>query len=62
MEEKRDATFQVLWSYLIWGMLLGFIALIVVSFAKTDRRDKVYSTLLGLSISLVVNLLILYYR
>jgi hypothetical protein len=62
MEEKRDPTFAIRWTWVLVGFLLGIFAPIAVLFAAQDRRDKMYSTLLGTGISMAVNLAVLWYQ
>lgn len=61
-EEVKDSSFELRWGYFFLGLVLGVFGLIAAAFAVQDRRDKVYSTLFGASISLAVNFLLIYYK
>lgn len=43
------------------GLLLGIFGVASTLFARTDRRDKFYSSLLGMAICMAVNMWALKY-
>ena len=57
METKKDATFQIRWGYLAIAILFHLFVVLFTVFAKTDRRDKFYSALLGTALNLLLGLL-----
>jgi hypothetical protein len=49
------------WSYFAIGLVLGMLSLIITFFIQEDRRDKFYSLLTGALISILINILVIYY-
>lgn len=43
------------------GLLLGFIGVIIALFAREEKRDKIYSSILGFCLGFVVSLLLMRY-
>lgn len=46
------------WSFIL-GLIFGIFGVIFTLFAVTNRRDKIYSSLLGLGIGIVISMLLL---
>ena len=57
----KKSSFYLNWVSFILGFFFGIFGVILALFAQTDRRDKVYSSLLGLGIGLAVSLVLLKY-
>jgi hypothetical protein len=49
------------WSYFAIGLVLGILSLVIAIFIQEDRRDKFYSLLTGALISMLINILAIYY-
>jgi len=59
----KDSSFHLHWIALIVSFFFGIFAFIgYVVFTRTDRRDKIYSSLLGWVLSMAVGLIILHYN
>ena len=59
--ENKTSIFYINWKSFILGLLLGIFGVIFTLFAKSDRRDKVYSSLFGCALTMAINLLLLKY-
>jgi uncharacterized membrane protein len=57
----KSSTFYIHWRSFWLGLLLGIIGVVTTLFARTDRRDKFYSSLLGMAICMGVNMWALKY-
>jgi hypothetical protein len=57
----KNNSFIMRWSYFAIGLVLGILSLLITLFLREDRRDKFYSMLTGALISMLVNLVVLYY-
>lgn len=57
----KNNSFIMRWSYFAIGLVLGIFSLVIALFLREDRRDKFYSLLTGALISMLLNLVILYY-
>ena len=49
------------WNYFAIGLVLGLLSLLIAIFIQEDRRDKFYSLLTGALISILINILVIYY-
>jgi hypothetical protein len=57
----KDSSFHIRWGSFILGLLLGFVSILFALFAKTEKRDKFYSCLLGSAVSMAINLFFIKY-
>lgn len=55
----KNTKFYFHWVSFILGFIFGVFGVIVTLFARKDRRDKVYSSLLGCFIGAAISLLLL---
>jgi uncharacterized membrane protein YjjP (DUF1212 family) len=55
----RDTSFQFRWASFLIGFFFGIFGVIFSLFAQTDRRDKIYSTLLGFGIATIITMFLL---
>jgi hypothetical protein len=59
-QQERSNSFYFHWLSFLLGVVLGFIAVVFIFFTQTrDRKDKVYSSLLGMAIGMLVNFYLL---
>ena len=55
----KNSNFYFHWISFILGFVFGIFGVMVALFARNERRDKVYSSLLGCFIGAAVSLIIL---
>lgn len=61
-EPKRDNTFYIHWLSFALGLVLGFLAVIFIFLSQSqNRRDKIYSSLLGMGIGMLINFFVIRY-
>ena len=58
MSEERGS-FYIHWLSLLLGLLLGIFGVLATLLARTGRRDKFYSALLGCAVSMALSLVLL---
>jgi H+/Cl- antiporter ClcA len=54
----KNASFYINWWSLVLGFFLGIVGVLFTLFAKIDRKDKLYSSLLGCAIGMAVNFIL----
>lgn len=54
-----NSSFYFKWGPFLLGFFFGIFGVIAALFISEERRDRVYSALLGLGINLVISLLVL---
>jgi len=57
----NKSSFYFHWISFILGFFFGIFGVAFALFAQTDRRDKIYSSLLGCGIGIAISLLLLKY-
>lgn len=57
----KKSSFYLHWLSFVLGFIFGVFGVFFTLFAQTDRRDKVYSSLLGCGIGIAVTLVLLKY-
>ena len=55
----KNTSFYFHWISFVLGFVFGIFGVIFTLFAQTNRRDKVYSSLLGCFIGAAISLLLL---
>jgi hypothetical protein len=49
------------WNFFAIGLVIGIFSLVIIFFIREERRDKFYSLLTGALISMLINLVVVYY-
>jgi hypothetical protein len=60
-EQRNSSSFHLMWRCVLGGFIFGIFAVIFFLFAQTDRRDKVYSSLLGSGLNSLLTLVLMKY-
>jgi hypothetical protein len=61
-EEKKDSTFYLHGLSFLLGLALGIMAVIFIVITQTTRRrDKIYSSLLGMAIGALITFILVRY-
>jgi hypothetical protein len=55
----KDSSFHIRWRSFALGVVLGIFGFLYSLFAREEKRDKIYSSLLGCAVSMAINLIIL---
>jgi hypothetical protein len=57
----KNSSFIMRWRFFAIGLVLGIFSLVIIFFVQEDRRDKFYSLLTGALISMLINILVIYF-
>lgn len=57
----KDKSFYFKWPSFLLGFIIGFIGVIIALFAQEDRRDKIYSSIMGCCLGIIVSMIVLKY-
>jgi H+/Cl- antiporter ClcA len=57
----KKSSFYFNWVSFVLGLLFGIFGVLFALFAQTDKRDKIYSSLLGCGIGAAISLVLLKY-
>ncbi|HEX6334593.1 MAG TPA: hypothetical protein VFZ78_10230 [Flavisolibacter sp.] len=54
----KHSEFYLHWLSFFLGLIFGILGIVITLFAVTDRRDKIYSSILGCAVGAALSLLI----
>jgi hypothetical protein len=57
----ENNSFIMRWNFFAIGLVIGIFSLVIIFFIREERRDKFYSLLTGALISMLINLVVVYY-
>jgi hypothetical protein len=57
----KNNSFYFKWQPFLLGFLIGFFGVIIALFAREDRRDKIYSSIIGCCLGFLVTMLMIKY-
>ena len=57
----KDNSFYFKWKHFLLGFVFGFIGVIISLFAQEERRDKIYSSVIGACLGMFATMLIMKY-
>ena len=57
----KDNSFYFKWKSFLLGFIFGILGVLITLFAQEERRDKVYSSVIGCCIGIFTTMLMLKY-